>query len=537
MWRSKGRQVRKSRSLLGNRPVLIRKAEDDNPLTRAMRNRSPAERVRTSVSRLTEREREIYRSVQNAVAALTNSADSAFVRRLVAEGVERVLNDISMRNFVGDLQPMVDALRQEVIRAGVNHLPQLPNGVGLRMRFDYLDPRAVAWANERAGELVRNLVDEQRNMLRNVISEGISDQITVDEMARNVREVVGLPEMWSETVPKAREREFAKWIGAGRSVTEAARLADRFADGYKQRLVNARAKTIARTEIMTAQNQGRWLSWAQGVEQGFIPKNAQKEWIAAPGFGPAPKTCDRCEPLNGLTAKWDEEFPGANVLIPPLHPNCRCTAVIVPFDVDQLERLLKVPQEEYDRAEQVLGEYQEIEPGVTETVQGWADELGGEPVGLDQRFKSRNSLARKTYFDSVEKGISPAEASAQIKDALRYTIRVPSDRYAEGVRDLLLRLQAEGVEVRSKIRWRSPDVYRGVNLQIREPRSGRWYELQLHTAESLAAKEPLHVLFEEYRTLDDSDPKKRELFERMVGQADKIPNPKGIGELLGLILS
>lgn len=524
-----------------NGSVELAKAEGDNPLIDAMANRPLNRRVRTSVSRLTAREREIYDSVQAAVAALTRGADRAFVRRLVVEGVERVVNGISATQFVSELEPMVRALTNEVGSAGSIHTRSLPNQIGASMRFDYLDPRAVQWANQRAGELITSIVDEQREMLRDIISEGVSEQLTVDEIGRNVRDVIGLPESWAGAVPKARAAEFAKLISSGRSIAEANNRADQVAERYKERLIRARAKTIARTEIMTAQNQGRWLSWAQGTEQGFIPKNARKEWIAAPGIGPKPHLCEICKDLNGIQTEWDKEFPGTNVNMPPIHPNCRCTAVIVPFDMKALEQAVAIPQENYDAAQAYLDELGDDESVITQEVKDLAEQLGGEPVGLEHRYKSRNSLTRKAWGDMQRDNLTGGsttfeQAMRDVKDSVRYTISLPSADYADGVRSYLFDLRAQGVQFNSKIRWSRPDVYQGVNLQVKHPGNGRWYELQFHTPDSLLTKAKNHPYYEKQRRIDVSDPEYQDLTDKMMDIVGRSPVPPKITQLIGLIL-
>lgn len=515
-------------------PPKLAKAEGDNPLVDAVAKRPIAQRVRTSTTVLSAREREIYESVRQAVAALTQNADTAFVRRLVAEGVDQVLNGISLGSFISELQPMVDALSSEVVARGAAHVKDLPLQMGAKMRFDYLDPRAVQWAQQRAGELITTVVDDQRATIRNVIAQGVQDQITVNEMAKNVRDVVGLPESWAQAVPKARMREYAKLIKDGVAPNTASSKADAVAEKYKQRLVNARAKTIARTEIMTASNQGRWLSWAQTTEQGFIPKNAKKEWISAPGFGPKPKLCEVCADLNGVTTSWDKPFPGTDVMMPPQHPNCRCTAVIVPFDMADLEFAVSIPDSTYDLAQRFVDEASDIEGAITDRVRQNAEAMGGRLEGLDNRLKARNSYARKIHTDAAEKGISLEEAGKNIKDGIRYTTVLPPERYSQGVRNYLLDLQAQGTEFKSKVRWTKPDTYHGVNVFVKDRATGKWYEMQFHTEGSLKTKNKVHAIYEKERRLPIGDPQKPILNKKMQDLAGSQVFPKDIDLLLNL---
>jgi len=535
------RQVTRARRLFSKDGLALRKADEINPLTIAVSKRPLSEKVRTSVSRLTVAERAIYDSVQEAIDALRRGADIGFVRRLISEGVDKVLNGFSVTQFISELEPMVRSIEREVLRSGGLHASQLPDPIGVKLRFDYLDPRAVAWANERSAELITAIVDEQRSMLRDIISEGVSEQLTVDEIGRNVRDVIGLPESWANAVPNARAAEFAKLISSGKSIRDANARADQVADRYRERLIRARAKTIARTEIMTAQNQGRFLSWTQGVEQGFIPKDARKEWIAAPGFGPKPFLCEICKGLSGIQVEWDKNFPGTDVLMPPLHPNCRCTSVIVPFEIKALEQAIAIPDSDYQLAQNYIEDLEEDELSITQDVKDLAQGMGGEPVGLENRFKSRNSLARKATKDVAEDranggNLSFRQALENNKDTLRYTISLPSSQYADGVKQQLLRLQASGVEFKSKIRWSRPDTYQGVNLQIRDPKTRRWHELQFHTPESLVTAKKNHPIFEKQRRMSPIDEDYDELTQKMTDIVGASPVPPNITKIIGLIL-
>ena len=73
-----------------------------------------------------------------------------------------------------------------------------------------------------------------------------------------------------------------------------------YQDGYERR-----AKMIARTEVIAANNEG--------ALQGY-----EKEGVTKAEFYPAPDACEICSPLAG-------EYPIDEVHgMMPVHPNCRC---------------------------------------------------------------------------------------------------------------------------------------------------------------------------------------------------------------------
>jgi hypothetical protein len=83
---------------------------------------------------------------------------------------------------------------------------------------------------------------------------------------------------------------------------------------------DARAMVIARTETMTAANEGQREAWAQAVEEDLLPEDVQRTWIVT-----EVGACPLCLALEGAKADLDGEYPGDGGEGPPLHPNCRCT--------------------------------------------------------------------------------------------------------------------------------------------------------------------------------------------------------------------
>jgi len=86
----------------------------------------------------------------------------------------------------------------------------------------------------------------------------------------------------------------------------------------------SRADLIARTEVMTAANEGQREAWNQASTNGLLSGDEQVAWIAT-DINP----CPECEELDGATRDLDGEYPDPGGDGPPLHPNCRCTEGIV----------------------------------------------------------------------------------------------------------------------------------------------------------------------------------------------------------------
>lgn len=86
---------------------------------------------------------------------------------------------------------------------------------------------------------------------------------------------------------------------------------------------------IARTELQMAQNMARQTGWDAAYKTGVMDGGSKKEWLAAPAGSRRGRPCDICAGLNGKRVQWNAAFPTGHIM-PPAHPHCRCTAVLVP---------------------------------------------------------------------------------------------------------------------------------------------------------------------------------------------------------------
>lgn len=95
-----------------------------------------------------------------------------------------------------------------------------------------------------------------------------------------------------------------------------------------------RSRLIARTEVQFAQNFGRYNGWQQAIDDGLIDvEKAGKQWKIGPELSRRGKrVCPTCRPLSGVIVRINEPFDTLHgpVMMPPMHPACRCTAVLIP---------------------------------------------------------------------------------------------------------------------------------------------------------------------------------------------------------------
>ena len=178
-------------------------------------------------------------------------------------------------------------------------------------RFDGRNPAAVAFAERSAARYVTRVSAETRSSIQNLIVRSIQDGISPRDTAKLIKATVGLTSRSAAAVKAYHQVLLAR----GDVPARAWKLTER----YSEKLLKARAKMIARTEIMGALNAGSLEQARQRMEAGIFI-NPQKKWMITKDE----ITCRICRPLEGQTQPLMTTFT-VGVQAPPAHPNCRCT--------------------------------------------------------------------------------------------------------------------------------------------------------------------------------------------------------------------
>ncbi len=242
--------------------------------------------------------------ISDAVAAATVADPS-----LVVATIEAAYN------------PAVELTRKALIAGlGVGGDIALDDLAIATLQFNTTNPIAVDWASTRAGNLIVEVTTEQVQTVRSVIAKGITSGKNPKVVATEVRNSIGLHQRYATAVERFRERQLTTMIARHprTPISVLQGRADKRAASYADRLRRARAKTISRTEMLRAANEGQRQAWQQAVEAGELEvTNAQREYIATLGGHTI------CDDQDGILIPWDGEFPVAGD--PPIHPNCGCT--------------------------------------------------------------------------------------------------------------------------------------------------------------------------------------------------------------------
>jgi hypothetical protein len=147
-------------------------------------------------------------------------------------------------------------------------------------------------------------------------------------------------------------------------------------------------------------------------------------------------------------------------------------------------------------------------------------------VGLEFRCKGEDRIMEKVAAALEEQSdLTPEEALASVKDAIRYTFQYTEEHYTEGVYADVGRLQAAGFELVERRNSWGGEEYKGINSRWRIPQNGQLFEVQFHTKISFEAKQLTHPAYERIRNPATPHAELRELraFQRMVNA--EVPNP------------
>jgi SPP1 gp7 family putative phage head morphogenesis protein len=306
--------------------------------------------------------RTLYQSIQRATDKISLRQLESLLRNLDPEVLNRLLNAITIANqnkIQDSLLNSIDIGGNEAIKQIQEIAPKLalpaftpdkvkitnprsmanmeftklpawaqskPPKVEFKMSFNKTNPNSLAFARRRAGELITSIDTLTRESIRRAIIDAFNEQLDYRATARRIKNVVGLHPRWADAVTKFEKDEFARLLKRGLKEEVARSQAMDRASRYSDSLKSKRATMIARTEIQIAQNEGRQEGWNQAAEQGYVDIESQKMWIIAQDE----RTCDICSELDGEIVPWDGTFSSGDETPGRVHPNCRCTMVIIP---------------------------------------------------------------------------------------------------------------------------------------------------------------------------------------------------------------
>ena len=126
---------------------------------------------------------------------------------------------------------------------------------------------------------------------------------------------------------------------------------------------------------------------------------------------------------------------------------------------------------------------------------------------------------------------STDDLAAAIHDGIRYTFVSDTEHYVESFWDTSARLESSGFELRVRINTWGHDEYKGINTRWYDPGTGLLFEVQVHSYESLEAKEQTHIAYEKINDTRTSieEVESLRVYQREVSA--QVPLPHGWEEI------
>lgn len=272
-------------------------------------------------SRLSREARRVINRIARAEGVHSKTIETAFLD-VVSEYADNIDEEVvlaylaigTLPNATGEFRELVsdtlDPLWREMIDAG----SELADPVGALRGVaaqSLRDRHAEDWIVNRGSELVTNFTTQQRRSVNAIIDYQRNIGGSIEDMADAMRGVAGLTERQSVALARMREDLRAQGMTPKQVLIATERK--------RRQMEQQRARTIARTELSAATNEGivaASVAVDAEADDGLTPRM----FIVA-----YPDCCSDCreiedaQPANGIPLgdEWTEGRP-------PFHPNCRC---------------------------------------------------------------------------------------------------------------------------------------------------------------------------------------------------------------------
>lgn len=249
-----------------------------------------------------------------------NEIAYADIRNMILTGtidqtvVQQWFDDYS--GFVNDeLVPLWQVMSGNVLSEFRNRFPDFA--------WNAAQEQVVEYTAQHAGELITHCTSQQISVINALVQRAsIADDFTVDELAIQVRPMIGLnrPQAIANLNYYLNMKTQLRRLHPNMRPETVEKRAKTNAVKYAERQHRTRAYNIARSELSFGYNAGQHEGVRQAQIQGFMGE-VMKEWLTADD---GERVCERCKALDGVRVGMEEFFPGTVVKIPPLHPCCRC---------------------------------------------------------------------------------------------------------------------------------------------------------------------------------------------------------------------
>lgn len=296
------------------------------PIAKAERLKSKvpnAHKARAMDAKTRGAQRRLGTSLANALRKFRNSISvSALAQRWDSGDWDRIDQEIPWDNLhkhIADPKSHLHDLIMGAAALAISNLDLHPKAASQLTTQVISGPKLRDYASNRVGEkIVHAITTEGRTHLRELVGRHMEHGLAPKEIASDIRDSIGLGPRYARAVQNFKKK--MRDDGLPPEVVE------KRGASYADRLLDSRAKTIARTETRMAANRAQRQAWRDAADNGLVDKQTAKRVWVVDG---AP--CEICEPMDGQETSIDVPFvsqEGEQVEPGEVHPNCGCLEIL-----------------------------------------------------------------------------------------------------------------------------------------------------------------------------------------------------------------
>lgn len=308
-----------------------------------------------------------------AIQFIVDRVNRTKIESLIKEGkIEEAIHEIGMDPT--DFREMTDAMGDAFKDAGYKAEKEIPKLGRAEFRFDIRNTTAENIIRTQSSTLVTDIIDDQRNAIRNHLTEGLINGVNPKQTAlelvgrkdtatgQRTGGVIGLTEgqeAWQRNYARElastdpddlrnaltrnlRDKRFdasiRKAIATGKPIPAATR--EKMMMAYRNKTLKYRADVISRTESIKAFADAQIEAFRQAIDKGHVARqDIRRFWETSKDERVRPE--HRLIPgMNEKGVGWDEPFntPSGPVMHAPHDVMCRCRERIKVDYFAKLER-------------------------------------------------------------------------------------------------------------------------------------------------------------------------------------------------------
>jgi hypothetical protein len=285
----------------------------------------------------------------DAVNALGDQIDVEQIKSLLEQGrVDQAIRTVDAQLLQQGFAPVAEAITGAAVDAA-RQTARAVNALGeMNISFGITNPQTVSFLRTYEMGLIRAMSSDALASVRTAIQAGAAAGRNPIDVARDVRQFIGLTESQTKAVQnyrgaltsgsrdalsrQLRDRRFDPTVARaarGESALSTEQI-DTMVSRYSARYLKYRSKTIARTESIRALNAGNNQLWNQAVNSGKLEVGqVTKKWITVGDHKVRPEHAEMDGETVGLNDlfSYGLAYPGDPSAEPELTINCRCSLI------------------------------------------------------------------------------------------------------------------------------------------------------------------------------------------------------------------